>query len=58
MATTPLEVRKTIVGLEPGRAPVIVAGLLILERILTLLGQSGFIASESDILQGLIMNAA
>ena len=58
MATTPLELRKTIVGLEPGRAPVIVAGLLILERILTLLGQSGFIASESDILQGLIMNAA
>lgn len=58
MATTPLEARKKIVGLEPDRAPVIVAGLLILERVLTLLEQPGFIASESDILQGLIMDAA
>lgn len=58
MARVPLEERKTIVGLEPDRAPVIVAGLLILERVLTLLEQPGFIASESDILQGLIMDAA
>lgn len=58
MATIPLAARKKIVGLEPDRAPVIVAGLLILERVLTLLEQPGFIASESDILQGLIMDAA
>lgn len=58
MASVTVARRKTIVGLEPDRAPVIVAGLLILERVLTFLGQSEFIASESDILQGLIMDAA
>ncbi len=58
MASVPTGERKKIVGLEPDRAPVIVAGLLILECVLALLDQSAFIASESDILQGLIMDAA
>ena len=33
LAAMPLEERKQVVGLDPGRAPVIVAGALILETI-------------------------
>lgn len=50
--------RRQVTGLQPGRAPVIVAGLLILEDVLQLAGVDSFTASESDILQGIIMDAA
>ncbi|WP_251198440.1 Ppx/GppA family phosphatase [Anaerotardibacter muris] len=49
------EERKQVVGLEPKRAPVIVAGMLILQCVLEVLGQTSFTVSESDILQGIVM---
>jgi exopolyphosphatase/guanosine-5'-triphosphate,3'-diphosphate pyrophosphatase len=48
--------RKEVIGLDPGRAGVIVAGLLILSQVLELSGARSFTASESDILQGIIIN--
>lgn len=55
LAGLTLEQRKLVVGLEPKRASVIVAGMLILQSVLTVLGQSSFTVSESDILQGIVM---
>ncbi len=52
-----LEQRKQVVGLEPERAPVIVAGLLILGVVMDLSGEPSFTVSESDILQGIILDA-
>lgn len=54
LAALPEEERKCVVGLEPKRAGVIVAGMLILECVLEVLGQDSFTVSESDILQGII----
>ena len=48
--------RAKIVGLDPGRAPVITAGMVILQDILELAGKDGFVASEADILQGIILD--
>ena len=52
------EERRQVVGLEPKRAPVIVAGMLILQCVLEVLEQPSFTVSESDILQGIVMDAA
>ncbi len=54
----PLTDRREVVGLEPDRASVIVAGMLILLVILELAGKGEFTVSESDILQGIVMDAA
>lgn len=54
LAALPEEERKCVVGLEPKRTGVIVAGMLILECVLDVLGQDSFTVSESDILQGII----
>ena len=48
---------KQVVGLQPERASVIVAGLGILLEVLAAAGCNGFTVSESDILQGLILDA-
>lgn len=53
-----LEERKRIVGLDPGRASVIVAGMPILETVMKLAGKDEFTVSETDILQGIIIDAA
>lgn len=53
-----LEQRRQVVGLQPDRAPVIVAGMLILQNILQHADKQTFTVSESDILQGMIMDAA
>ena len=50
--------RKRIVGLDPGRASVIVAGMLIMETVMELAGVGEFTVSETDILQGIILDAA
>lgn len=50
--------REQVVGLDPKRALVIVAGMLILQELLGLAGADGFTASESDILQGIVLDAA
>ena len=58
LAEMPLAERESVVGLDPQRAPVIVAGLIILQEVLTLACKNGFTASEADILQGIILEAA
>lgn len=58
LAAEPLEERKTTVGLDPKRAGVIVAGFVILEEVLALAGADAYTASESDILHGMIFEAA
>ncbi len=50
--------RRRVVGLDPDRAGVIVAGLLILKVVMRLAGRQSFTASESDILQGIILHTA
>lgn len=58
LRAVPLAERKKIVGLDPGRAPVIVAGMVILQTVLDLAGFDSFTVSESDILHGIILNEA
>lgn len=58
LAAEPLEERRTTVGLDPKRAGVIVAGFVILEEVLALAGADAYTASESDILHGMIFEAA
>lgn len=53
-----LDARKQVVGLEPARASVIVAGMAILLEVLDQAGHDSFTVSESDILQGIILDAA
>lgn len=53
-----LDQRKQVVGLDPGRAPVIVAGVLILQQIMQELGVPQLTVSERDILHGIILDAA
>lgn len=58
LAGMTLEQRRHVTGLQPGRASVIVAGMLILQDVLQLAHTGSFIVSESDILQGMVMDAA
>lgn len=58
LAAELLEERRTTVGLDPKRAGVIVAGFVILEEVLALAGADAYTASESDILHGMIFEAA
>ncbi|MBQ9020405.1 MAG: Ppx/GppA family phosphatase [Eggerthellaceae bacterium] len=57
LAGMPLEERMQVVGLQPKRAPVIVAGFIILQQVLKLSGLPTYTASESDILEGIILSA-
>lgn len=54
----PLADRQRIVGLNPQRAPVILAGIVILRQIMEVTGIDEFTVSESDILQGIVLAAA
>lgn len=58
LRSVPLAQRKQIVGLDPGRAPVIVAGMIIMQVVLDLAGFDSFTVSESDILHGIILDEA
>lgn len=53
-----LDQRMHRVGLQPERASVINAGLIIQQEVLRAAGTNAFVASESDILQGIILTAA
>jgi exopolyphosphatase/guanosine-5'-triphosphate,3'-diphosphate pyrophosphatase len=53
-----LEERLDVPALEPGRAPVIVAGLVILRELMEAYELDAIEASESDILQGAALAAA
>lgn len=55
LASMTLDELQHVVGLDPRRAPVIVAGMVILEEVMSALGVDSFTASESDILEGMIM---
>ena len=52
LASMSLAERRGVTGLDPERAPVIVAGFVILSQVLRLAGVDGYTASETDILQG------
>ena len=51
-----LEERKQVVGLDPGRAPVIVAGALIMETVVALAGLDSTLVSDHDILYGILLD--
>ena len=56
LAAMSTEERKHVVGLDPGRAPVIVAGALILETVVALAGLDSTLVSEHDILYGILLD--
>lgn len=57
LASMPLARRRGITGLEPERAPVIVAGVLIVETVIALSGLASTTVSEHDILYGIVLDA-
>ena len=58
LAALPLEERRRVPGLEPERAPVIVAGAVIVREVLARYGLAELEASEHDILHGAALAAA
>ncbi len=58
LAALPLEERRRLPGLEPERAPVIVAGVVILREVLAHFGLDCVEVSERDILHGAALEAA
>ena len=58
LAVMTLEERRTVPGLEPARAPVIVAGLVVLGSVLDRFALAEAIVSERDILHGAALLAA
>jgi len=56
LAAMPLDLRRQVVGLEPDRAPVVVGGMLVLSEVLKQCGFSQATVSETDILQGVILD--
>jgi exopolyphosphatase/guanosine-5'-triphosphate,3'-diphosphate pyrophosphatase len=57
LAGMTLAERLEVKGLHPGRAPVIVAGALIIETCLALAGLDSTVVSERDILYGILLDA-
>jgi len=58
LAGLTLEERTKVPGIEPGRAPVIVAGIVVLREILRTYGLAEIEVSERDILHGAALAAA
>jgi exopolyphosphatase/guanosine-5'-triphosphate,3'-diphosphate pyrophosphatase len=58
LAALPLAERRLVAGLEPERAPVIVAGAVIVREVLRRYGLDAIEASERDILDGAALEAA
>ena len=58
LAELPLDQRRRVRGLAPARAPVIVAGLVVLDAILTRYALSEITVSERDLLHGVAIEAA
>jgi exopolyphosphatase/guanosine-5'-triphosphate,3'-diphosphate pyrophosphatase len=57
LAAMPLEERRGVTGLDPARAPTIVAGVVILLQVLVAFGLSGVEVSEHDILWGVALGS-
>jgi exopolyphosphatase/guanosine-5'-triphosphate,3'-diphosphate pyrophosphatase len=55
LAALPLAERRAVPGLHPDRAPVIIAGGLILASTLRALGVDGLVVSERDGLDGAVL---
>jgi exopolyphosphatase / guanosine-5'-triphosphate,3'-diphosphate pyrophosphatase len=58
LAAKSLEERLTVTGLHPGRAPTIVAGVVILIQVMRAFGLDRIEVSEHDILYGAALEAA
>ena len=58
LAAMRLEERERVPGLAPARAPVIVAGLVVLREVLDRYGLEGIEVSERDLLDGIALAAA
>jgi exopolyphosphatase/guanosine-5'-triphosphate,3'-diphosphate pyrophosphatase len=58
LASLPLAKRRELPALDPERAPVIVAGAVILSEVLAFFGLGSIEASEHDILDGAALEAA
>ena len=58
LASVPLPQRRELPGLEPERAPVIVAGAVVVREVLDRYGLDGLEVSERDILHGAALEAA
>jgi exopolyphosphatase/guanosine-5'-triphosphate,3'-diphosphate pyrophosphatase len=58
LAALPLGERRRVPGLEPDRAPVIVAGAVIVREVLARYGLDALEVSEHDILHGAALAAA
>ena len=58
LGTLSLNALRQVRGLDPARAPVIVAGVVILREIMDAYGLEAIEASEHDILQGAALTAA
>jgi exopolyphosphatase/guanosine-5'-triphosphate,3'-diphosphate pyrophosphatase len=58
LAALPLAERRGVVGLDPGRAPTIVAGVVILSRVLDAFGLGEVEVSDRDILWGVALELA
>jgi exopolyphosphatase / guanosine-5'-triphosphate,3'-diphosphate pyrophosphatase len=58
LASMPLAERREVPALEPERAPVIVAGAVILQEVLAHFGLDEIEVSERDILDGIALEAA
>ena len=54
LGSIPLEARKNLPGMEPGRADVLFAGATILERVMNYFGCGGVIVSDQGVRWGLI----
>ena len=56
LAAVALEQRRSVPGLDPARAPTIVAGAVILREVMTLFGLQQVEVSEHDILHGAFLD--
>lgn len=56
LSALPLEQRMRVVGLEPGRAEVIIGGVLVLQAAMAFAGLSSTLVSEHDILYGMVLD--
>jgi exopolyphosphatase/guanosine-5'-triphosphate,3'-diphosphate pyrophosphatase len=58
LASLPLDARRATRGLDPDRAPTIVAGAAILVEVMESFGLGAVEASETDILHGAALSAS
>lgn len=56
LASVPVEERKRVMGLEPGRADIIIGGIAVLRAVMDLARLEEIMVSEKDILDGLIID--